>query len=122
MPGFVTENQLMESMVVEVATDPAPERRHVAGTLLQLTTTPPDDKPVLNILGAKKVSTPMQLQSPPPIVPNLKHAAKTAPQVLHPLQCAWLDTHHMLGCRSLCTCAGWQLGAATCRPPQVRHS
>ena len=77
MPGFVTDNQCMESMVVEVTVEPAIERRYVASTLLQLTTKMPHEQPVLDTPVAKKVGTPMQLQLPTSLVPNSKQAAKT---------------------------------------------
>ena len=122
VPGFVTDNQLMESMVVEAAMYPAPEKRHVSSVLVKLTTQLPDSEPVLDTLHAKKVGTPRQLQISTLVVPISKHAARATPQVLQTLRCAWLKIYHLLGCRSLCTCAGWQLGAVTCRPAQARHS
>ena len=61
MPGFVTDNQCMESVVVEVAVDPAEDKRYVASTLQPLTTKMPDEQPVLDQVAAKKVGTPMQL-------------------------------------------------------------
>lgn len=75
VPGFVTDNQMMECMVIEVTaqtTDQSPER-HVAKSLTRLTSIGPDHNPVLDIPEARKVGAPL----PGSMMPGCRHAART---------------------------------------------